>query len=271
MSESARPPKPSSKSSSRAGAPRSAAPQLPPKVVKLPPKVVKKKKPARRDESEGRRKKGPSDPPSEFLVPIILIAVGLVATTLTTIMLRPATTPLGLWVAIRMTIIVVSALLTYGALFIAAQVLDTDYGYISTGALKVAAITLTQDWVGDLATRIPIPLLPWIVAVGTTYGMFMYFFDIDLREAIASVFVVRLVHWVAVIVIFMSVMTAIVGGAAVDLSIPAAALAPGDANDEADVDDEDDPGNVQNMPANFQNPANLPNVQNHGGQPLDGS
>jgi hypothetical protein len=89
--------------------------------------------------------------------------------------------------------------------------------------------------------------------------MFMYFFDIDLREAIASVIVVRLVHWLALVLIFVSVMTAIVGGAAVDLSIPAA-LAPADANDEADadMDDENDP-DFPKMPANMQNPANLQN------------
>jgi hypothetical protein len=245
MSESARPPKPSSKSSSRAGAPRSVA---------LPPRVVKKKKPAKREESEVRRKKRSSDPPSEFLVPLILLVVGLVATTVTTLMLRPESVPLGIWVAIRMTIIVVSALLTYGALFIAAHVLDTDYGYISTGALKVAAITLTQDWVEDVATRIPVPFLPWIIAAVTTYGMFMYFFDIDLREAIASVIVVRLVHWVALFLIFMSIMTAVMGGAAaVDLSLPAAALAPGEAKDDADMDDDGDPADLQNVPPNFPN------------------
>jgi hypothetical protein len=253
MSESARPPKSSGKSSSRPSAPRSAA---------LPPRVVKKKKPSKREESEVRRKKRSSDPPSEFLVPVILLVVGLVATTVTTLMLRPEPVPLGIWVAIRMTIIVVSAILTYGALFIAAQVLDTDYGYISTGAVKVAAITLTQDWVGDASSFIPVPFLPWIIAVVTTYGMFMYFFDIDLREAIASVVVVRLVHWVALILIFASVMTAIVGGAAVDLSIPAAALAPGEAKQEADIDmdDEDDPADMPNMPANLQNPANFQNL-----------
>jgi len=253
MSESARPPKSSGKSSSRPGAPRSVA---------LPPRVVKKKKPVKRESSGERRQKGPSDPPSEFLVPIILVVVGLVATTLTTLMLRPESVPLGLWVGIRMTIIVVSALLTYGALFIAAQVLDTDYGYISTGALKVAAITLTQDWVGDASSFIPVPFLPWIIAVATTYGMFMYFFDIDLREAIASVVVVRLVHWVALFLIFASVMTAIVGGAAaVDLSLPAAALAPGEAKQEADADlDDEDPADMPNLPANLQNPANFQNL-----------
>jgi hypothetical protein len=266
MSESARPPKSSSKSSSRPGAPRSAAPQLPPKVVKLPPKVVKKKKPVGRDESEVRRKKRSSDPPSEFLVPLILLGVGLVATTLTTLMLRPESISLGIWVAIRMTIIIVSALLTYGALFVAAQVLDTDYGYISTGALKVAAITLTQDWVADVCSLIPIPVLPWIIAIVTTYGMFMYFFDIDLRDAIASVIVVRLVHFVAFFLILASIVTAMAGGAAVDLSIPAAALAPGDARDGEDDEDDPDfpnmPANIQN-PANLQNPANFQNVENN--------
>jgi len=251
MSESARPSKQPGKAPSRSAPARDAAP-------KIPPKVVKKKKPVKRESSGERRERRPSDPPSEFLVPLILVGVGLVATTVTTVMLRPEAMPLGLWVAIRMTIIVVSALLTYGALFIAAQALDTDYGYISTGAVKVAAIVLTQDWVGDVCSSIPIPFLPWIIAVVTTYTMFMYFFDLDLREAILSVFVVRLVHFVALILLFASIMGLVVGGAAVDLSAPAALLAPGDAKNDPDLDaDDDDPADFQNMPANFpQNPNN---------------
>src|SRR4029077_14450396 len=94
------------------------------------------------------------------------------------------------------------------------------------GALKVAAITLTQDWVGDVATRIPVPFLPWIIAVVTTYGMFMYFFDLDLHEAIASVVVVRLVHFVALVVLFVGIMGAVMGGASIDSIGPAAGLAP---------------------------------------------
>jgi len=237
MSESARPPKSTGKSSSRPGAPRSVA---------LPPRVVKKKKPVKRESSDERRQKGPSDPPSEFLVPIILVVVGLVATTVTTLMLRPESIPLGIWVAIRMTIIVVSALLTYGALFIAAQVLDTDYGYISTGALKVAAITLTQDWVGDASSFIPVPFLPWIIAVVTTYGMFMYFFDIDLREAIASVVVVRLVHFLALVLLLGAIIGAAGGAAVLDLAVPDAGAAA-----DADDDEPDDEGPMDRNDFNF--------------------
>ena len=245
MSESARPPKPGGKSSSRPGAPRSAAPQL-------PPRVVKKKKPVKRESSGTKRRSEPADPPSEFIVPIILIVIGLAANTVTTLMLRDATVPLALWVGIRMTIVVLSALITYGALFIAAQVLDTDYGYISTGAFKVAAIVLTQSWVGDLAGKIPVPFLPWLIAAATTYGMFMYFFDLDLTDAIASVVVVRLVHFLALVLAFVGIMGLIAGGKSVDLSLPAAVLAPGDAGNDGDLEaDDEEPANFKDMPVNF--------------------
>ncbi|MGE5194774.1 MAG: hypothetical protein ACM3U2_19965 [Deltaproteobacteria bacterium] len=243
MSETSRPSKPAGKSSSRPSAPRSGPPQL-------PPRVVKKKKPVKRESSGAKRQSGPSDPPSEFLIPLILVVVGLAGTAATTVMLRPESIPLGLWVAIRMTIVVVSALLTYGALFIAAQVLDTDYGYISTGALKVAAITLTQDWVGDVATKIPVPFLPWIVAVVTTYGMFMYFFDLDLREAISSVVVVRLVHFLAFVLLFVGIIGVVAGGKGVDLSVPAAVLGSGDADKMED--DEEEPVDARDIPIDFR-------------------
>ncbi len=244
MSESSRVPKSTSQSSKRPGTTRLESPQL-------PPRVVKKKKPVKHESQESTRERGPDEKPSEFLVPLILIGVGLAGTAATTIMLRPESVPFGLWVGIRMAIIVVSALLTYGALFVAAQALDTDYGYISTGALKVAAITLTQDWVGDLAERIPLPFIPWLIAAVTTYGLFMYFFEIDLHEAIASVIVVRLVHFVAIMLLFAAIIGAIMGGKSIDLSAPAAVIAPNEADVEAD--DEEAAGEL---------PPGFPNMNN---------
>ena len=247
MSESSRPFKPVAKSSSRSAPPKSAPPQI-------PPRVVKKKKPVKRESTGVGREKGPSEPHSEFLVPIILIVVGLVVSSITTIMLRPEGTPFVLWVAIRMTLIVVSSLLTYGALFIAAQVLDTDYGYISTGALKVIAITLTQGWVGDLASEVPIPLLPWLVAVITTYSMFMYFFDLGLGDAIASVVVVRLVHFLALVLLLGAIIGAAGGAAALNLAVPdgPGAAADRDAGEEPDDEEPMDPNEFNFNPGGFQ-------------------
>ncbi|HEY2249789.1 MAG TPA: hypothetical protein VGH74_01965 [Planctomycetaceae bacterium] len=238
MPETPRTSKPAAKSSSRPAAKHSEAPRLPPRIVK------KKKKPIQREtavEPDGREA---ADPPSELLVPVIVIVVSLVINVGTSLVLRPESVPAGLWLGIRMAIIVASSVITYGALFLAAQALDVEYGYITTGAVKVAAITLTQAWVGDLATKIPVPFVDWLFTFGTTYAMFKYFFGLDDMEALASMAVVRLVHWLVIAFLFIAIMSAIMGGKNIDLSLPAQALAPAAAGAGADADvegpDEDD-------------------------------
>ena len=138
MSEMPKPAKSPRKSSSQPAAAKGETPQL-------PPRVVKKKKPARR-EVAAEEDTSPADPPSELLVPAILIGVSLLINVGTTLILRPESIPIAPWLGIRMALVVASSIITYGALFLAAQVLDVEYGYISTGAVKVAAITLTQAW-----------------------------------------------------------------------------------------------------------------------------
>lgn len=213
------------------------------------PVVVRKKKNVKRSSVVEKPQARPNDPPSELLVPLVLIGVGLAANVVTTMMLRPDSMPLVMWVAVRMVIVVASTVLTYGALFIAAQVVEADYGYISTGAVKVAAITLTQSWVGDLATEIPIPYVPALIAFLATYAMFKYFFDLDDRDAIASMLVVRLVHWIAVAVVFIAIIAAISGGKESGIIAPLDALAPADNGAAVDDDDppDDDPADVNGM------------------------
>jgi hypothetical protein len=235
MSETSRPSKPTGKSSARPSAPGSAA--------KLPPRVVKKKQNVKRTAVVERPEPGPVDPPSEFVVPLILIGVGLALSVGTSLMLRPESLPLGLWLGIRMGIVVASTVMTFGALFVAAAVLGTEYGFVTNAMLKVSAIVLTQAWVGDLATKIPVPFVDWLVTFGTTYAMFKYFFDLDDMEALASMAVVRLVHWIAIAFIFIAVMSAIMGGKSIDLSLPAGVVAP---DEEAPPDDEMDDADLEN-------------------------
>jgi hypothetical protein len=210
--------------------------------------VVKKKKRVERVAVASPEDRESGDPPSELLVPAILIGVSLVINVVTSLILRPESVPPGLWLGIRMAIILASTIITYGALFLAAQVLDVEYGYITTGAVKVAAITLTQAWVGDLATKIPIPFVDWLLTFGTTYTMFKYFFGLDDMEALASMFVVRIVHWIVIAFVFIAIMSAIMGGKNIDLSLPAQALAPADA-DVQPADVEPDMGPDDDGPA----------------------
>ena len=182
----------------------------------LPPKVVKKKQSVLVKTAAERRPAGPSDPPSEFLVPLVVIGLGLALNLVTTLMLRPEEVPVGIWVGIRMAIVVGSTVITFGALFLAAQVVEAEYGFIHTGFLKVSAIVLTQGWLGDLIMQIPIPVIgPWfgsIIAWLATYAMFKYFFGLDDMEAIASMAVVRLVHWLVFALAFATLVTVVVMG-----------------------------------------------------------
>lgn len=258
MPEPTRPAKSAAKASS---APRAAAP-------KLPPRVVKKKESTKRKSVVEKPPTAPSDP-IELLVPIILIVVGVGALIGTSILLRPEAIPLGLWLGLRMGIALVSMVITYGALFLAAMVVETDYGYISTGIPKVAAIVLTQDWVGDLASEIPVPYVGGIIAFIVTYTMFKVLFGLDDREAIASMFVVRLVHWLVFAFAFIAIVAAAMGGHAIDLSAPLDAVAPPDRDaapagaDDGDEDDLDmDDFNPNAGAGNFNN-FNNPNNPNN--------
>jgi hypothetical protein len=231
MSDTPRP----AKSKAKASASRSGSSFQP---SPLPPRVAGKKKRVKRAKAVEAQDRGSADPPSEFLVPVILVGVSLVINVLTSLLLRPESVPPVLWLGIRMAIIVASSIITYGALFLAAQILDVEYGYISTGAVKVAAIALTQAWVGDLATRIPIPYVDWLLTFGTTYAMFKFFFELDDMEALASMVVVRLVHWIVIAFVFIAIMGAIMGGKNVDLSLPWQALEPAEADVERDEPEE---------------------------------
>lgn len=240
MPNSPRPPKSVGKSTSGPAVSGPQEPRLPPRVIKKKKRVQREAVPSPEDLKPGGGQSG--DPPSEFLVPVILIVAGLIISVVTSLMLRPDSVPIGLWLGIRMGVVVASSIITYGALFLAAQALDIEYGYISTGAVKVAAITLTQAWVGDLATRIPVPFVDWLLTFGTTYAMFKYFFGLDDMEALASMAVVRLVHWIIIAFAFIAIMSAIMGGKNIDLSLPAKVFVPADADagPDAEVELEDE-------------------------------
>lgn len=246
MSETPRSARPTTKSSSRPGAPAKSGAAKP--APKLPPRVVKKKESVKRRSVVEKQERPPADP-SELLVPIILIVVGLAAVVGTSIWLhRRQEIPLGLglWLGIRMAMVLVSMVITYGALFLAAMVVDTDYGYISTGIPKVAAIVLTQAWVGDLAGEIPVPFVGNLVAFVVTYTMFKFFFGLDDREAIASMIVVRVVHILAFVFVFVAIVAAASGVVRNGIELPAGGglQVPAAADPNADPDDAEDADDV---------------------------
>jgi hypothetical protein len=206
--------------------------------LKLPARVIKKKR--SRDPERIERSGEPAErlPASELLVPFVLIGVGLAGTVATSVWQAEGITDAGFWVAIRMGIVVASMAITMAALFLAAPLLDTEYGLLKYAIPKVAAIVLTQAWVADLTGYIP--FIGWVISYLVTYGMFKFFFDLDDIEAIASMAVVRLTHWAAVSFLFIAAFSFLIGGGAL-LDQPAD-IEPGIENVLPDEDEPDDMG-----------------------------
>jgi hypothetical protein len=226
-------------------APRAAA------TSALPPKVVKKKK-VEKVTGEKRRASSanPSDP-AEVLVPVCLIVAGLGLNVAAALVVNDWHLTTGYAIGFRFLLVAASTVFTLAALFVAAAVLDLSYGFLHTAILKVIAITVTQAWVGDMAEMIPIPFAGWLIAFGTTYAMFKYFFELDDMEVIASMFVVRMVHWLLSVFVIVAIIAAVVGGA-----VPDGAIDPGmfqgedagegnvDMQDDADLDEGEDPAGM---------------------------
>src|SRR5262249_51160089 len=120
--------------------------------------------------------------------------VSLVMTVVVAVFNATEGLPLSWYVGYKLGFTVVSTIVTTLALFAAAALLDTDYGYISSGLVKIVAIVLTQAWVGDLAGLIPIPFVGGIIAWLATFFMFVTFFELDHLEAIRSMIIVRVAH-----------------------------------------------------------------------------
>lgn len=232
---------------------------LPPRTVntRLPPKVVKKKKSVEKTgtERQSASAEDASDP-AEVLVPVILIVLGLILNLGISVLLKPEFLALGSWVGLRMALIGASTVVTIVALFVAAAALDLSYGHLHTAILKVAAIVLTQAWVGDICARIPFSLfgfspVEWIIAFGTTFTLFKFFFDLDDMEVLASMCVVRLVHVAMISFAFAALFGAVMSGA--DIPIPDFEVDPSAMNIEENADqgmngkefeDADDPADM---------------------------
>lgn len=135
-----------------------------------------------------------SEPIEEFRLPLIIAIVSGVLNIVTAACLIPAGLPMLMYIAIKLVFVFFSLGVTTGALFLAAALLGTHYGYLNTGLLKIAAICLTQGWLGDLAIWGPIPILFEVVAWGTTFAMFQLFFELDPGEVIWSMAIVRMAH-----------------------------------------------------------------------------
>lgn len=163
----------------------------PPVVVKKKKKEKEKPEPAERK----KRRKGDAQPAIEFVIPLSM-AIASFVIVLVLAIFNPAEQvwSIGWRLGFTLGMMVVSTIATTLALFVAAALLDTTYGYFHTAVLKIVAIVLTQSWIADLYSVLPVPFLWGFVAWLATFYMFVAFFDLDHLDAIRSMVIVRMAH-----------------------------------------------------------------------------
>jgi hypothetical protein len=200
-----------------------------------PPVVRKKKKEQPVEKPRKKRRQGESLPATEFLIPAVMAGVSLAIYVVVTILTVPAGRPLGLHIGISLGFTVVLTFVTLLALFVAAALLDTTYGFLHTAIVKIIAIVLTQAWLSEVLALIPVPFVGNLVVWLATFYMFVSFFDLDHLEAIRSMVIVRGIHMLAFWLLFagmIGLMMSGKGGAVGD------ALAGLGGVEDAEADDE---------------------------------
>jgi hypothetical protein len=203
------------------------------------PVVRKKKKEQPVEKPRKKRPKGESLPATEFLIPAVMAGVSLAIYVVVTIVTVPAGRPLGLHIGISLGFTVVLTFVTLLALFVAAALLDTTYGFLHTAIVKIIAIVLTQAWLSEVLALIPVPFVGNLIVWLATFYMFVSFFDLDHLEAIRSMVIVRGIHMLAFWLLFAGMIGLMMSGKGGAVGDALAGLA-GDA--EADDEMGDVPG-----------------------------
>ncbi|MFO1019871.1 MAG: hypothetical protein U0903_04145 [Planctomycetales bacterium] len=139
-------------------------------------KKVRKKKKKQKASSEG------AGNAMEFAIPLGLLIVSAIVNLAFAAVFVPVGVPMWIYVLVKVGYILITTAVTTVALFAAAAILDTQYGYFGTGLIKIGAICLTQTWIGELGLHLPGAALIEVGAWVATFTMFMVFFQLSLFE-----------------------------------------------------------------------------------------
>ena len=211
------------------------------KFVGPAPVLRKKKKEQPVEKPRKKRSQGESQPATEFLIPLVLAIVSLVIYVVVAYVTVPRGMPVGLYVGFKLGFTVVLTVITIAALFVAAALLDTTYGFFDTAIMKSLAIVLTQAWMSEISGLIPVPYVGGLVTWVATFYMFVAFFDLDHLEAIRSMFIVRGIHILAFMLLFAAMISLVMSGKGGAVGDALAGLG-GGADVEADDEMDDVPG-----------------------------
>lgn len=132
----------------------------------------------------------PKVPLGEFQLPLIVAVISSILNLAVALMIAQSQFTLTVFLILKAVILIFSFAATLAGLFVAAFLLGTQYGYLHTAILKIAAICLTQGWIVELHYLFPLPFFFFFISCFVTYLLFEAFFELDTMDAIYSVVVV---------------------------------------------------------------------------------
>jgi hypothetical protein len=161
--------------------------------------VRPKKRRRRRDAEEGSRET------PEWVAPTILLGVGLLLSVVGALLAHGVAGTAGLLLvtAIMLAVIIPANI---AGMYVAAAVVEVQFGQIWDAALKIAAITVTMQGVniiltiGDKGQLGAATCFALLIQVPLSFGLFCWLFKMSLVEAFVSTIVIGVVSRVVIFV-----------------------------------------------------------------------
>ncbi|MCA9093127.1 MAG: hypothetical protein KDA68_06545 [Planctomycetaceae bacterium] len=135
----------------------------------------------------------------EFQLPLIITIASAILNLIVILMITQDQLPMGWFLLYKGIVLTFMFGATLMALFVAAYVLGTQYGYLHTAILKVAAICLTQSWIADLWYLVPLPVVYEAGCWFSTLVLFQLFFEIDTLDSIYSIIIINVTREITAI------------------------------------------------------------------------
>jgi hypothetical protein len=134
-------------------------------------------------------------PASEWVVPAVLLAVGLLLSLVGVLMTEGAAgaRELLVFVAVRLA---VSVPLTIAGMYVVAPLLGVSFGPLGLAVLKLAAISALTLGIATTGELMDWSIIGYLIAVLVGWVLFSYFFHLTFFETLLSLFIIGLIQTV---------------------------------------------------------------------------
>jgi hypothetical protein len=127
----------------------------------------------------------PTESPREFLTPLVLLVIGLIALLGSALAIHGGAGVLAAWVLFAL-VCLVQVPITIAGMYLLTAVLGISYGLLRSALLKLAAITTFVLGFTLLGDAFGYPILTQFLLLPVSWYLFGALFDLDVWETVVS-------------------------------------------------------------------------------------